>query len=143
MKTHCQTNTESEFYSEYIRWKAMKRRCYNKNSKDYVNYGKRGIEVCERWKNSFENFIADMGKCPKNYSIERIDVNKNYTPENCKWASNKEQATNKRNVKYIEYNGKIMPAFEVAKINGIKRSTFSMRISKYGWSVFDSATKRK
>jgi hypothetical protein len=82
---------------EYSIWKAMKRRCYNKNVKDYPNYGGRGIIVCDRWLNSFENFISDMGKKPSaEYSIDRIDVNGNYEPSNCRWATPKEQRLNQR-----------------------------------------------
>ncbi|MDV3051840.1 hypothetical protein NLV77_000775 [Staphylococcus ureilyticus] len=82
---------------EYKVWKGMKERCSNVNSKSYKNYGGRGIKVCERWKNSFDNFISDMGERPtKKHQIDRIDNDKNYSPENCKWVTRSENTLNKR-----------------------------------------------
>ena len=81
----------------YVCWKSMKSRCYNKNRKDYYLYGGRGIIVCDRWINSYENFLSDMGEKPSaEYSIDRIDVNGNYEPSNCRWATPTEQRLNQR-----------------------------------------------
>jgi len=88
---------------EYTSWRAMKERCSNKNNKMYSRYGGRGIAVCDRWKNSFENFIKDMGKKPfQKAQIDRIDNDGNYEPENCRWVSCEENNRNKSNVKLTE-----------------------------------------
>lgn len=80
----------------YERWVRMRDRCYNVNNKDYSNYGGRGIRVCDRWLESFENFYEDMGDSPDRMSLDRIDVNGDYCKENCRWSDYRNQAYNKR-----------------------------------------------
>jgi hypothetical protein len=82
---------------EYNSWLGMKNRCLNSKDKFFNIYGGRGIKICDNWINSFDNFISDMGIKPKsNFSLDRINVDGNYEPSNCRWASPKEQANNRR-----------------------------------------------
>ena len=81
---------------EYLAWKNARSRCNNSNRKDYIDYGGRGITVCERW-NDFEKFLEDMGKRPSSqHSLDRREVNGNYEPDNCRWATKQEQVLNRR-----------------------------------------------
>lgn len=124
---------------EYAAWMNMKNRCCNKNYNGYQNYGGRGIKVCDRWLDSFENFIEDIGERSRGMSLDRINVNGNYEPSNCRWATAKEQANNTRFNKKITVFGKTKTIAEWSDISGIKYSTLKDRL-KSGWSDIDVVT---
>lgn len=93
------TPTGRKKLPEYNSWRAMKERCYNKNSVSYKNYGGRGIKVCDKWldrADGFTNFLSDMGRRPEGCSLDRIDTNGDYDPENCKWSNRQQQNINRR-----------------------------------------------
>ncbi len=125
---------------EYSSWQHMKDRCLNSKYRNYKYYGGRGITICNRWIESFQNFIDDMGKMPSGgYSIDRIDVNGNYCPENCKWSTREEQDNNTRNSRFITYDGKTLTIAQWSRLNGISQMTISRRLRR-GWSEIDSIT---
>lgn len=104
IKTHGETGDNRT--TEYRTWDHMIQRCYNVNNDAYINYGFRGITVCDRWLTSFENFLLDMGRKPTpKHSIERKDNNGNYEKDNCKWATVAEQKLNTTRSHLIEYKG--------------------------------------
>ena len=116
--THGMTDTKE--YELYIR---IQDRCYNENHEAYRNYGGRGIAVCDRWKDSFENFYEDMGDKPgEDYSLDRIDNNKGYSPDNCKWATRKEQNRNRRGnkIQSIEQANEIRRLYKTEKYTQIE-----------------------
>jgi hypothetical protein len=115
-------------YSGFKVWESMMRRCFNKNDKDYPSYGGRGITVCDKWKNP-ANFAKDMGEKPLGCSIERIDVNSDYCPSNCRWATPLEQGANKRNNRIIELNGEKLHLAEWSRRLGISPSTVINRLN--------------
>lgn len=116
----------------YNVWRAMRRRCKNVKNSDYSHYGGRGIRVCSEWDNdylSFKKWALGNGYSP-NLTIDRIDVNGNYAPENCRWVTMKTQANNRSNSKYITCDGKTLTIKEWADMTGIRYSTLYMRIRK-------------
>ena len=120
----------------YSVWCGMRERCQNPNSKEYLRYGGRGIFVCSEWNNYevFRDWALSHGYAP-NLSIDRKDNNGHYTPENCRWATAKEQANNTRRTRFIEFAGERHSVSEWARRLGINQSTLSMRLNKYGWSA--------
>ncbi len=181
--THGMTNS-----SEYRIWTGMKTRCFNQNSRAFKDYGGRGVTMCESWACSFDAFLADMGPRPSDmHSIDRVDVNGNYDPSNCRWATKEDQANNKRTNRIVESSAGKKTVAEAAREagltygclhhrlksesaetatarktqtggtlthdgitdtfhgwsnrTGIKVSTISMRIHKYGWPIAKALTK--
>lgn len=122
----------------YKSWDGIIQRCLNSASSNYSDYGGRGICVCDRWNpaagGSFENFLYDMGERGFGFSIDRINVNGDYEPSNCRWATSKEQARNKRNTLMLELDGKTQSIMEWSEETGIPYSTIKKRINSYGWS---------
>lgn len=118
---------------EYHSWNGAVLRCQNESYESYRNYGGRGISVCDRWANSFAAFLEDMGNRPPGTSLDRIDVNGNYEPGNCRWASAKTQSRNQRKTIYIEIDGEKRSLPEWAEISGIPEPTIRSRYGKLGW----------
>jgi hypothetical protein len=124
----------------YNSWANAKRRCNNPKNPRYRHYGGRGIQVCDRWK-TFEQFLIDMGERPSNkHSLDRIDVDGNYCPENCRWATNREQGNNtKRNVRLV-FEGRVRTISEWSTELGISYSLLHSRIQN-GWTVRRTLTE--
>lgn len=134
--THGLSNTRT-----YKVWAGMRKRCRNPNDIAYYYYGGRGIKVCERWM-KFENFLADMGEVPEGMSIERLDVNGDYCPENCVWLPNSEQRKNVRNNVHVVYEGEKMILSDFARKIGRRPSRISTWLKK-GFTPEQMLTKPK
>lgn len=137
---HGKNGTGGNGSRTYISWTQMRQRCLNPHHTFYAEYGGRGITVCARWVNSFENFLADMGERPMGMSLDRIDVLKGYSPENCRWLSQKGQCRNKRDNLLLTYNGKTLCASEWAEITGLPQSTICKRY-RSGWDAERTLTE--
>ena len=125
--THGMTDTP-----EWLAWRNMIVRCTDATCDSWRNYGGRGITVCERWMNSFESFIADMGTRPSvTHSLDRYpDQDGNYEPDNCRWATTKVQANNTRRNRFLTYQNKTQTIMQWADELGIKYSTISSRLAR-------------
>jgi len=133
--------THGEYRSpEYRAWVSMKSRCYTKSNIGYPYYGGRGIIVCDRWLNNFENFLTDMGYKPSaGYSLDRIDPNGNYCPENCRWSVREVQDNNRRDSVIITFDGKTQTVAQWAREKGIHKTTLRGRL-EWGWPIEDALT---
>ena len=128
---------------QYMIWINMKTRCYSKKNRQYKDYGGRGIFIASNWKNSFENFWNDMkGGYREGLMIDRIDNNKGYSKENCRWVDSFTQNSNKRSNKRYEVDGKKLTVTELSKKYNIKKQTLHMRLNTYNWSVSKSIKKK-
>lgn len=112
----------------YNSWRGMRKRCLDEANHNYAHYGARGIKVCDRWIDSFEAFLEDMGPRPHGQSIDRIDVEGHYEPSNCRWASPLAQSRNRRNTIMVSYFGRDMPLAEYAELRGVRYASLSRRI---------------
>ena len=122
-------------------WSKMKGRCYCVTDAKYPRYGGRGIKICERWQ-KLENFYADMGDPPSGeYSIDRIDNDGNYEPENCRWATTTQQQRNKSTNHRFEYQGKLRPISEIAELCGIDHQTLYHRLVEAELPVEEATTR--
>ncbi len=119
---------------EYRTWVCMRYRCLNVKNRQYKNYGGRGITICERWMESFQNFLSDMGRRPKGMTLDRINNDGPYSPENCRWADWKTQANNRRGNKMITFRGVSLTAPQWSKKIGVHKTTLRMRV-RNGWPI--------
>lgn len=119
-------------YQMRCKWRQMIGRCYNPKHHNYRLYGSRGITVCERWKESFELFVKDMGSKPDGWYIDRIDGKGNYEPSNCRWVSPQQSALNLSSNRRISYNGKTLCLSEWSRELNIPQATIRYRLNM-GW----------
>lgn len=112
-------------------WHAMIQRCTNPNTKQWADYGGRGIGFCDEWKD-FRNFLRDMGEMPKGLTLDRIDNDKGYSKENCRWATRAQQRANCRNTLYVVVGGVRRPLIEYARETGISRHQLRHQVRKFG-----------
>lgn len=121
-------------------WSTMRRRCENPNTEKYRVYGGRGIKVCERWKN-FQNFYDDMSPTyVQGLQIDREDNDGDYSPDNCRWVTNRQNSRNRGNLRLLTFKGMTMCLAEWAEEVGISRGCLSLRINRRGWTVEEALT---
>lgn len=119
---------------EYWVWADMKGRCQNPNHTSFANYGGRGITLCDRWQ-TFANFAADMLPRPEGGMIDRIDNDQGYTPDNCRWATRKEQNSNRRNCIYVQHGEERVTLKEYCRREGLRYRPIVKRIQDRGWPI--------
>jgi hypothetical protein len=124
----------------YRRWQHIVQRCINPNDRDYPRYGAKGVEVCDRWRD-FNLFLQDMGLPPdRTYSIDRIDVTGNYEPSNCRWATPRQQANNRRTTRYLTIDGETKPLSEWCELYQIGSKTVLYRLKHKNMSHKEAVT---
>lgn len=122
----------------YRSWKAMKQRCYREKDPYFAQYGGRGITVCDRWRSSFSAFLADMGERPAGTTLDRIKLDGNYEPSNCRWATRKEQNRNRGDTRWVTIGEVRKSLSEWCEERGLSYSLVRKRISEMGWSPEDA-----
>lgn len=128
----------------YKTYSNIKMRCYNADNSRYRFYGARGIMMCDEWLNDFQAFYdwAMANGYQENLTIDRIDVDGNYEPTNCRWVTRQSQQNNRRDNHLIEFNGQVHTMAEWARIAGINYHTLAQRVNTYGWSVEKALTEK-
>lgn len=140
-RKHGHSRGPGKVSSTYITWSAVLQRCLDEKSISYPYYGARGIKICERWRDDFCAFLEDMGERPDGMTLDRFpDKNGHYEPGNCRWATNEEQANNKRNNVYFEYMGEMRTSSQIARAVGLSPAALRQRLSK-GWSLERATTE--
>jgi hypothetical protein len=132
-KTHGMRHTPT-----YNSWVAMRQRCYDPGSGRYERYGAVGVTVCDRWRNSFEDFLADVGVRPTSkHSLDRKDGTKGYEPGNCEWATSKQQALNRKSTRWFTHDGKTLCLKDWCRERGLNRKTVTSRL-RTGWEMAEA-----
>ena len=128
----------------YRIWYNMVSRCHNTNDKQYCDYGNKGILVCKEWKDDFHNFAwwALMNGYTNELTIDRINNSNGYNPDNCRWATHKQQANNRTNIILITRDGETKTLYQWSEITGINRNTLRQRIFRYKWPLNLAMTKK-
>lgn len=125
----------------YNSWRGMRERCYHKNHRKFRLYGARGIRVCERWRRDFWAFVADVGPRPSaRHSLDRIDVNGDYCPENCRWATHAEQSRNRTDNVIVEYQGKRVLFCDLPRSSSVSMELARARW-RHGWPLDKALTR--
>ena len=134
------THGQSSKTRTYSIWKDMRKRCLNHASKNYKNYGGRGISVCQRW-SSFENFFEDMGHAPEAMTLDRINNDGNYEPSNCRWATKKTQMNNMRSNVKLLHNGAWLTIKQLSEAVDVSYHKLYQRLFRLGWPLNKAITK--
>lgn len=125
---------------EFVSWVHARGRCYNPRNAKFRRYGGRGIVMCDRWRESFEAFLADMGPCPEGYSLNRIDNDGPYAPENCEWATAVTQSNNRRTSARVTFDGATRTVAEWERRLGWRPGALKRRMQR-GWTLHDAFTR--
>lgn len=144
MKRQIHNHTKGGIISRtFSSWRAMRSRCYRENFLGFENYGGRGITVCERWRHSFVNFLADMGERPAAMSIGRINNDGPYEPANCRWETREQQQNNTTKNRLITFNGETLSLNQWSRRLGLGRSTLNSRLKRLSVEESFKPGKRK